>query len=352
MPANPPEVPARAAGPGDAAGKPDAPVQPGQPVTVRRRLTPARLLERYVVILALIAIVVVFSIVKSATFPTTGNIDSILTTQAVLLVVSLSLTVVLSAGDLDLSIGGMIGFSAIWIADLMSVHGMAWPLALALSLLVAVTVGAVNGILIVGVRVNPLISTLAMGTLLDGLGSAVSNASTIGDLPVGFTNFFGDRWLGIGLPFWFALILLAVLAFVFYQLPIGRHLYFTGEGRESARLIGIRVTRVRAIALIVSAVGAWFAGVILLGQTGAAQAGVGDPYVLPAYAAAFLGAATILPGRFNPIGSLVGVLLLAVGTDGLQLFGLATWVTQVFDGGILIVAVAAAALLGRARARE
>jgi ribose transport system permease protein len=319
---------------------------------VKRPSFASRFLERYVVILALIAIIIVFSIVKSATFPTTGNLDSVLTTQSVLLIVSLSLTVVLSAGDLDLSIGGMIGFSSIWVADLMSVHGMGWPLALVLSLLVAIAVGAVNGFLIVGIRVNPLISTLAMGTLLDGLGSAVSNASTIGELPVGFTNFFGDRWLGIGLPFWFALILLAILAFVFYQLPMGRRLYFTGEGRESARLIGIRVTRVRVIALIVSAVGAWFAGIVLVGQTGAAQSGFGDPYVLPAYASAFLGAATIMPGRFNPIGTLVGVLLLAVGTNGLQLFGLATWVTQVFDGGILIVAVAAAALLGRARARE
>lgn len=352
MPANPPDVPERTEELPVAETTAATDAQVSRAASVRRPSRGARFLERYVVILALIVIVVVFSIVKSQTFPTTGNIDSILTTQAVLLVVSLGLTVVLSAGDLDLSIGGMIGFSAVWIADLMSVHGMAWPLALALSLLVAIAVGSFNGFLIVGVRVNPLISTLAMGTLLDGLGSAVSNASTIGELPIGFTNFFSDRFLGIGLPFWFGLILLAVLAFVFYQLPVGRHLYFTGEGRESARLIGIRVTRVRVIALIVSAVGAWFAGVILLGQTGAAQAGVGDAYVLPAYAAAFLGAATITPGRFNPIGTLVGVLLLAVGTDGLQLFGLATWVTQVFDGGILIIAVSAAALLGRARARE
>jgi ribose transport system permease protein len=318
----------------------------------RRTGVATRLLERYVVVIALVAIIVVFSIVKSATFPTTGNIDSILTTQAVLLLVATSLTLVLSTGDLDLSIGGMIGFASVFAADLMSVHGFAWAPALLLSLVAAIAVGLVNALLIVSIRVNPLISTLAMGTLLDGIAAAISNSTTIGELPIGFTNFFGDSWLGIGRPFWFALILLVVLIFVMHQLPTGRHVWFTGEDRNAARLIGIRVTRIRVVALVISALGAWFAGILLLGQTGAAQAGVGDPFLLPAYASVFLGAATIRPGRFNPIGTLVGVLLLAVGTDGLQLFGLATWVTQVFDGGILIVAVSAAALLGRARARE
>lgn len=311
-----------------------------------------RFLEKYVVIIALVLVVAVFSVTKTAVFPTGGNIKSILTTQAVLLVVALTLTVVLAAGDLDLSIGGMIGFTAVFVAELTSVRGMSWPAALLLSLVAAVAVGMANGALIVGVRVNPLIVTLAMGTLLDGLSSAVSNSSTIGPLPATLTNFFGSRFLGIGVPFWFAVVLLAAFWYVMHHLPVGRALYFTGEGRESARLIGVRVTRVRVIAFLVSAVGAWLAGVILVGQTGAAQAGVGDPYLLPAYASAFLGAATIRPGRFNPLGTIVGALLLAVGTDGLQLFGIATWVTQVFDGAILIVAVTAAALLGRIRVRS
>jgi ribose transport system permease protein len=136
-----------------------------------------------------------------------------------------------------------------------------------------------------------------------------------------------------------------ILGYVLSMTRSGRYLYFTGEGREAARLIGIPVNRIRTRALVLSAFGAWLAGVVLLGQTGAAQSGLGDPYLLPAYAAVFLGAATIKPGRFNPVGTFVAVLLLAAGTTGLEMFNSATWVSDVFDGGILIVAVALSTVL-------
>jgi ribose transport system permease protein len=317
-----------------------------------RKSAASRFFEKYVVIFALIAVVIVFSITRSATFPTASNIESLLTTQSVLLIVSLTLTVLLASGELDLSIGGGIGFSSVFAADLMVNHAVAWPLALLFALLAALLIGAINSFFVVKVRMNPFITTLAMGTVLDGAASAVSSSATIGNLPTGFTDIFQKQFLNIGLPFWFGIVVLILMVFVMHQMPVGRRLWFTGEGRESARLMGIRVNRIRVAAFFISAIGAWAAGIILVGQTGAAQAGNGDAYTLPAYAAAFLGAATIRPGRFNPMGTFIGVLLTAVGNDGLQLFGLATWVTQVFDGGILIVAVAAAVLLGRARARD
>lgn len=314
----------------------------------RRSGLAGRLFERWVVVLALVLITVFFVLSRPVTFPTAGNLQSVLTTQSVLLIVALGLTVVLAAGDLDLSIGGMIGFTAVFVAQLTST-GTPWPAAVGFSLVIAIVVGLINGLLIVRVRVNPLIMTLAMGTLLDGAASALSNASTLGLPPSGLTVVLGSRIAGIGLPFWLSLVALLVLAYLLHQTPVGRSLYFTGEGIEAARLIGIRVSRVRYIGLLVSAVAAWLGGLVLVGQTGAAQAGIGDPYLLPAYASAFLGAAAIIPGRFNPIGTFVGALLLAIGTNGLQLFGLDTWVTQVFSGGILVVAVSAAALFGAAR---
>lgn len=308
------------------------------------------LLERYVVVVALIAVIVFFTLARPTTFPTAGNIKSVLTTESVLLIVALALTVVLATGDLDLSIGGMIGFTAVCIAQLTS-SGVSWPVALLVSLVIAIAVGLFNALMIVRIRVNPLIMTLAMGTLLDGAASAISNAQTLGLQPSLLTVVLGSSFAGIGFPFWLSIVLLVVLAYLMHLTPVGRSLYFTGEGMEAARLIGIRVKRVRTIGLLVSALGAWVGGVVLVGQTGAAQAGIGDPYLLPAYASVFLGAATIFPGRFNPLGTFVGALLLAIGTNGLQLFGFDTWVTQVFSGGILVAAVGAAALFGAARTR-
>lgn len=314
--------------------------------TVRRApayLTKDRLVP-YAVPATLVILAITFSALKPQTFFTLANAQTILTTQSVLLVVALSLTVVLAAGDLDLSIGGMIGFTGVLVAWLTTIQGISIGFGLLLSLVAALLVGVINAVLIVKLSVNSLITTLAMGTLLDGLSTAFSNSETLGGIPSPVRTFANTRFLGIGTPFWYAVVLLVLLWFVLGHTPRGRFVYFTGEGREAARLAGIRVDRIRIGAIIVSALGAWLAGLILLGQTGSAQAGVGDSYLLPAYAAVFLGAATIKLGRFNPFGSVIAVLVLAVGSTGLQLFGLANWVTDVFDAGVLIVAVAFAAL--------
>lgn len=308
--------------------------------------SPSQFFRHYTVVLALLVAILVFSVTKTSEFFTLSEAQTVLTGEATLFAVALPLTVALAAGELDLSLGGSVGLSTILIAYFSSTVGMAAWSAILISLAAAVAVGLINGFFIVRVGVNGLITTLAMGTLLDGVSEGISKSQTIGNLPSSIISPMQSRFGGVGLPFWYCLIILVVLWYVLAHLRSGRYLYFTGEGREAARLAGIRTDRIRVVSLVVSSLGAWFGGLILAGQTGAGQSGVGDPYLLPAYAAVFLGAATIKPGRFNPVGTFIAVLLLAAGTTGLQLFGLADWVTSVFDGGILIIAVALATVLG------
>lgn len=335
--------------PAAVEGRPASTARVGAPTGSRRILafsSSREFLRHYTIILILLALVAIFGIFKTSTFFTVGDLQTILTTQAALFALSLSLTVALAAGELDLSVGGAVGFSGVLIGYFSAVLGLSPWLALGLSFLAALLVGVVNSVLVVRMGVNGLITTLAMGTLLDGLSEGISKSTTITGMPSSLLNPMQAHLLGVGLPFWYTVAICAVMWYIMHHMRSGRFLYFTGEGREAARLAGIRVNRIRVIALCVSAVGAWLAGYIVVGQTGAAQAGIGDSYLLPGYAAAFLGAATIKPGRFNPLGTYVSVLLLAVGTTGLQLFGFASWVTNVFDGGVLMVAVGFATLLG------
>jgi ribose transport system permease protein len=287
--------------------------------------SPAQFFRHYTVVLAFVVAVLVFSVTKTAQFFTVSEAQTVLTGEATLFAVSLPLTVALAAGELDLSIGGTLGLTTILVAFFSSTVGLAAWEAVLISLGAALCVGLLNGFFIVTIGVNGLITTLAMGTLLDGAAEGISRSQTIGNLPAGVVAPMQDRMGGVGLPFWYGLIVLVILWYVLRHLRSGRYLYFTGEGREAARLAGIHTDRIRVVSLVVSSLGAWLAGLILVGQTGAGQAGVGDPYLLPAYAAVFLGAATITPGRFNPVGTFVAVLLLAVGTTGLQLFGLSDW---------------------------
>ncbi len=303
--------------------------------------------KRYMVVFALLALIIAFSVLKPATFFTSGNLATILTTQAALLVVAVTLAIALAAGEFDLSIAGTIGFCGILVAHLSANLRIPLSVSVLVVLVIGILIGLTNSLFVVYFRVSSFIVTLALGTLLTGAALGISGSSTISNLPEGFAILMQHRFLGVGLPFWYAAVIVALCWFLLEQTPFGRYLFFTGEGREAAALAGVRVNKVRVISLVVSAVGAAFAGIVLVGQTGAADASFGDSYLLEAFAAAFLGAATIKAGRFNILGAVVAVFLLSVGTTGLQLFGLANWVTNVFEGAVLIAAVTFAGLFDR-----
>ncbi|MGH2876945.1 MAG: ABC transporter permease [Solirubrobacteraceae bacterium] len=128
-----------------------------------------------------------------------------------------------------------------------------------------------------------------------------------------------------------------------------RHLLFVGEGREVARLAGLRVDRMRAMSLIATALICTIAGIMQAGVVGAADPGGGPPYLLPAFAGAFLGQTIINPGRFSPWGVFVATYFLVTGITGLQLLGGAGWVQDVFYGGALVIAVTLSRLVARRR---
>jgi ribose transport system permease protein len=298
-------------------------------------------------VLVLIALIVGFSIGEPTTFATAANFKTIANTQAVLVMIALGVTVALAAGEFDLSVGSVTGFSGAVLAYLTSTHHWSSAAALVLTFAAVAVIGLLNALFVVHFRVNSLITTLGMGTFIGGIAVAIAGNTTIGNLPSAVTTPIGKSIDGVQAPVFLALGLVVVLWYVLEHTPLGRHLFFTGEGREAARLAGVRVNRLRVGSLVCSALAAWLAGVILAGQTDGAVTTFGQPFLLPAFAAAFLGATTIRPGRYNAWGTLFSVLLLAVGTTGLQLAGAADWVTDVFNGAALVLAVTFANLASR-----
>jgi len=318
--------------------------------TVARRpgwLDVRRVVGSYAVLLALGVAILIFSVLRPDTFFTADNFKTILATQAVLVVLALGVTLPLAAGEFDLSSAALLGFAASLVAHVSVAVG--WPIwgALLLSFAVAATVGVANGIFVVVFGVNSFITTLGTGTLITGVATAVVGATTIGGVSSSLTAPMRGTFLGIDNPVYFALGLAILLWFLLEHTQIGRYVVFAGEGREAARLAGVPVNAMRFATLVASSITAWFGGLILLGQTGAANTSFGAPFLLPAFAAGFLGATTIRPGRYNVWGTVVAVLLLAVGTTGLQLLGAADWVSDVFNGAALVLAVTLARLVSR-----
>ncbi len=342
---------------GDVGTAPGAPVeQGGESEQARQKLARKRSsgrLEAMALPITWLAVIVVFSITETGTFFTTDNASSILASQAVLVVVTLGLIVPLIAGDFDLSVGAVVGASALTIAVLNVQHD--WPIGLAIvaALVVGLIVGLVNSSLTVLLGIDSLIVTLGMSTLLAGITLGVSSANTITGVSQTLINVvIIDRFLGIPLEFYYAIILAFILWYVFQFTPLGQRLLVVGRNRDVARLSGMRVSRLRIGALVTSSFLAALGGVLIVGTSGSAGPTTGIDLLLPAFAAAFLGSTTIKPGRFNPWGTVIAVYFLVTGITGLQLLGLASYVQSLFYGGALILAVSFSQIIKRRRAKK
>ncbi|CAB5070897.1 MAG: ABC transporter permease [Actinobacteria bacterium] len=304
-------------------------------------------LERYGVLIAWVGVAVLFSLLLPKTFPNPSTLRLIFGTQTVILLATIGLMFSLAVGEFDLSMGSMVGFGGSMVTVLNGPHH--WPAwaAVSLTLIVSFLFGCINSFLAVYIGVQSIIITLGTGTLLTGLTLAITGSHVVTGMSSSLVNLISYQFLGLPLPFYMALLLTFVAWFILQQTPLGRRMIFVQENREVARLAGLKVKRIRAGGLIATSTIAGFAGIILAGTNGAANPQSGAYYLLPAFAAAFLGSTSIIPGRFNAIGTFVAVYFLVTGITGLQYLGYAGWPEQVFYGGSLVIAVSISHLVGR-----
>lgn len=295
--------------------------------------------ERYGIILIWIVVTVIFSVLRPQSFATLTNFRTILGTQAVLLILTLGLLIPLTVGEYDLSVAAVMDVSAVLVAELSGVHHVNILLAALATLLFGLLIGLVNSFVVVRLGVSSFITTLGIGTLLGGVSYGISGSATVGNISSRLLTFAAHDIFGLPMAFYYGVIICVVVWYIFEHTPLGRHLVFVGEGREVARLSGLPVSKIRTGALVVSAVTASFVGLLQAGVVGAAEPGSGSSFLLPAFAAAFLGATVVKPGRFNAWGSFVAVYFLVTGITGLELLGYTGWVQDVFYGGALVIAV-------------
>lgn len=308
--------------------------------------------DHYGLLIAWLVVIVAFSVLPatSAIFPTTTNFSTIFGSQAAIAVLTLGLIIPLITGDFDLSIASTMALSSMLLAILNVKHD--WPIGLAVLavLLTGAVVGVVNGSLILYFGIDAFIVTLGSGTFIAGVILWISNSEPVSGIDRTLSDLvIINRFLGLPLNFWYAVALCAFLWYILEFTPLGRRMIMVGQGRAVARLSGIRVGRIRWGAFVASGLLSAFAGVLYAGLSGAADPTSGTQQMLPAFAAAFLGATAISPGRFNPWGSLIAVYFLVTGITGLQLLGIQSYVQQLFYGGALVAAVVLSQL---ARKRE
>jgi ribose transport system permease protein len=327
----------------EPAGAGQAPSRPRQGSRVWRGLRPDKLSGLYVLIL----LCVIFGFWVPQTFLTWSNVQEIASSAAITAMIALVLLVPLAAGVFDLSIAANVGLATVVTLKLVS-DGDSIVEAVIVAVAVSTVVGVFNGFVVNNLHVDSFIATLGSSSLLAALSYWVCNGGQV-SLPANSSlNSLGlGSWAGIPKPAIYALVLAAGLWYFLEYTPTGRSVYATGGNMQAARLAGVRVRRIVFGALVVSGLLAGLIGVILASVLGSGNPSVGPSYLLPAFSAAFLGATQILAPRFNVPGTLVAIILLSTGVEGLQLAGAPVWVTDLFDGAALIVAVALAARAAR-----
>ena len=306
-------------------------------------------LARYGTLASLAALLIVFSLARSDVFPTVDNLLNIMNQVSILGTMAFGLTVCLVMGLFDLSIAAMATLGG-YVATFLLVQypdTISVPLAVLISLAVAGAIGVFNGLIVSYLGISAFIATLATGSIITGAMLGISNSKTIiTGIPDEFLVIGQGSVFGVSNPILIMLAIGFILWLLLEHIQLGRHLYAIGGSAEASRLSGIAVKRYAPIALAICAGCAGLGGLIAASVLGAGRPqGVGDTYLLNAFAAVFIGASSLRPGKFHIIGTFIGVMLIGVINNGLSVMGVPTYWQYIVQGVLLIIALFSAGLL-------
>ena len=302
-------------------------------------------LGRYGTIVGLLLIVAVFSALAPAAFPSFSNFLNVLNQASLSMIIAGGLTVAVIVGELDLSLGFLASLAGVLVTGLIVNQKLPVSVAILAVLGGGALVGVWNGLIVTKAKVNSVIATLGTGTILVGLNFAYTTGAPIAaGVPDSFLDIALGRWLGIPHNVFIMALVVALLWVLVERTPVGQSIQAVGGNPVAAQLSGIDVDRVKILGFVVAGVCAALTGILLASSLGSGTTGAADSYLLTAFAAVFLGSATLRDGEFHVIGTCVGVLIIAIGFNGLAIFGAPTFYQYLFQGAILILAVGLSSL--------
>lgn len=290
-------------------------------------------------LLFFVLLILVFGFAAPEFFLTGENLTSILNNGAVTALLACGLTVVLVVGEFDLSIASAASFGGALAAVLIAQQGIPLAVAILVVVIAGAITGIVNGYLVTEFEIPALIVTIGVSSLLDGLTLWVTGNTVIF---TGFTDAFmtfGNWRLGsLQAPVFYLAAVAIFLGVMLRYTATGRHMYATGGNRAASRLAGIRVQRQVMLAFVISGVLGSVAGLVYTARQGSLTPLFGTAFLLPVFAACFLGSVTLTRRKFHILGTVLGVYLIETGTNGLLILGAPAFTQQLFAGAVLILA--------------
>jgi ribose transport system permease protein len=291
-------------------------------------------------LIGLILLCVVFAVL-SPVFLSIRNGLNVVDQVTVLGIIAIGMTAVIVIGGIDLSVGSILALSMMAMGWLSNDKGLPFPLAMLLGVVVGALCGLGNGLLITRAKLPPFIATLAMMTVARGLANIITNGEQIVGYPDWFTALSTERHLGfLSATVALFIVLLLVSWIVLQYRVVGRNLYAIGGSQEVARLAGIHVATLTTAVYVVAGILSGIAAVVFAARLDSSQPSAGLGYELDAIAAVVIGGASLSGGIGGIGGTIVGVLIIGVLHNGLNLVGVSPFIQQIVVGAVIAIAVA------------
>lgn len=302
-------------------------------------------IAKYATLLTCVIVAVIFTFAtENFRFIAADNILNVLRQISILAIASLGMTVAMVSGEMDMSVGTVIGLTCTMAMGLITIQELDAGLTIVLVLLTGLGIGAINATVTIFCKIPSIIVTLGMQSIITGILYMYSGGkATYGVNPPVYNLIGQTKLLGIPMLVIIMIIFAAATYFILNKTIVGRYLYATGGNELTARLSGINTRKYKFAGMMISAVMASIAGILLAAKLGSGQPSAGDSYTLEALSAVFIGMTTIKLGQANVLGTIIGVVLMGVLSNGLNLMGLSYFIQDMAKGFVMIAAVAISA---------
>lgn len=306
--------------------------------SANKKMTTGQFFEKFATLIGLLVVILIFALLKPK-FLDINNIFNLLRQASINGLLALGMTFVVLTGGIDLSVGSILGASGIFAALVAQNQDIPWFVAVLVGLGVGLVLGSINGVVVSWLKVPAFVATLGMLSVARGITYLASDAKPVPGLSQGFLKIGGGSIGIIPLPVIILVVVFIICSILLYWTKYGRYIYGVGGNSRAARVSGINVKKITCSAYMIAGALAGLAGVVLTSRVSSGLAMAGQNYETDAIAAVVMGGTSLAGGKGRLWGTLIGVLIIAVLNNGLDMMAVSSYWQLIIKGIIIIAAV-------------
>lgn len=296
------------------------------------------ILRQYTMVFIFVGLIILFSIL-SPSFFSPLNIRNLIVQNTHILIVAVGISFVMMSGSLDLSVGYQISAIGVLTAKLMTIMNINPLIAMFCGILLGISLGFTNGFIAVTLKIDPLVVTIATATIFQGISYLISKGAAFPNLPTSFRQISRGTMFGISMDIYLAIVFIAIASLIYNFTYFGRYVKAMGSNIEATRLAGVNVHLIRIATFMISGFCIAIASFILISKQGTTNTSVGPGTEMTGMTAAILGGISFNSGEGKMWGLVIGVFVLAIIENGMQMAGWNQYIQYIVKGAILIAAI-------------